>query len=91
VGLFEISAMERARKYEVGTFNKFREALGLPGKFFSSFKALSRIVDTQLFLAYKSFEEWCDNAEVARTAQGLYQTIDNLELYVSDFHQPGIK
>ncbi|KAJ2915862.1 hypothetical protein MD484_g4540, partial [Candolleomyces efflorescens] len=61
VGLFEISAMERARKYEVGTFNKFREALGLP--------------------AYTSFEEWCGDAEVARTAQGLYQTIDNLELY----------
>ncbi|KAJ2933211.1 hypothetical protein H1R20_g3912, partial [Candolleomyces eurysporus] len=61
VGLFEISAMERARKYEVCTFNKFREALGLP--------------------AYKSFEEWSGNAEVSRIAQGLYQKIENLELY----------
>ncbi|KAF5338924.1 hypothetical protein D9611_008742 [Ephemerocybe angulata] len=30
---------------------------------------------------YKSFEEWCGNAEVAQAAQGLYTTIDNLELY----------
>ncbi|KAH6905092.1 heme peroxidase [Coprinopsis sp. MPI-PUGE-AT-0042] len=57
----ETSFMERARSYNVCTFNKFREALGLA--------------------PYKSFEEWCGDTEVARAAEALYKTIDNLELY----------